>query len=464
MSQPIGRLPTSGLRTQAPAQAVVENTIPVEPLTSKICSWCKTPTKLRCSSCRAIHYCSGNCQKLAWKTHKKVCKELGVNYKHSKKMLEVAARGGVEKIAQTLLIFPELDLHVQDSKGRNILHLFALNFLRNAVMIHMCKEDQESLTLRMIDFFNIIIKSAYILKNQKDKAGLTPGDYFSEQLAEFSKKEPELIGNDFYNFLTNVFSKNIKFENIEHQGKRSLKLSHDSSCDSGYEAIYLIPFSVEVANEGHECDEKCVFTEGKRHSAKMPDQLKSLDAIRSRKTLKVAKEANLFKLLNVFQHFPNINLQIIDKTGSNVLHYLANHMFNKRNVKIGKKEGGKFIAESFALIMYYLGKSSLVLKKQKNAGGETPVEIHKKNIERLNFLSNRDSAFTRTALIINSLLCPNSTLTFFQPARGINALIIENPDRELYQEVLDSPIFIHNIGACDSCDDRTIFSRELAIE
>ncbi|KAI1270369.1 hypothetical protein F5Y18DRAFT_421861 [Xylariaceae sp. FL1019] len=40
---------------------------------SGVCSICKKPTEKKCSKCREILYCSRECQKSDWKTHKKDC-------------------------------------------------------------------------------------------------------------------------------------------------------------------------------------------------------------------------------------------------------------------------------------------------------------------------------------------------------------------------------------------------------
>ena len=41
---------------------------------NKLCALCQLPSALFCSKCRVTPYCSGNCQKLSWARHKKVCK------------------------------------------------------------------------------------------------------------------------------------------------------------------------------------------------------------------------------------------------------------------------------------------------------------------------------------------------------------------------------------------------------
>jgi len=38
------------------------------------CDVCKTPTTKACARCKTSYFCSGECQKLAWKQHKKTCK------------------------------------------------------------------------------------------------------------------------------------------------------------------------------------------------------------------------------------------------------------------------------------------------------------------------------------------------------------------------------------------------------
>jgi len=38
------------------------------------CDVCKTPTTKACARCKTSYFCSAECQKLAWKKHKKTCK------------------------------------------------------------------------------------------------------------------------------------------------------------------------------------------------------------------------------------------------------------------------------------------------------------------------------------------------------------------------------------------------------
>ena len=39
------------------------------------CAVCQTPSKLQCSACKITYYCSRDCQKKDWKTHKQLCKK-----------------------------------------------------------------------------------------------------------------------------------------------------------------------------------------------------------------------------------------------------------------------------------------------------------------------------------------------------------------------------------------------------
>jgi len=36
----------------------------------ELCQQCQEPTKSRCASCRRVYYCSKQCQRLDWPTHK----------------------------------------------------------------------------------------------------------------------------------------------------------------------------------------------------------------------------------------------------------------------------------------------------------------------------------------------------------------------------------------------------------
>jgi len=38
------------------------------------CDVCKTATTKACAQCKVSYFCSAECQKLAWKKHKKTCK------------------------------------------------------------------------------------------------------------------------------------------------------------------------------------------------------------------------------------------------------------------------------------------------------------------------------------------------------------------------------------------------------
>lgn len=43
---------------------------------TRTCQVCSKPGTLRCGACKTIRYCSAECQKKDWKTHKQVCKTL----------------------------------------------------------------------------------------------------------------------------------------------------------------------------------------------------------------------------------------------------------------------------------------------------------------------------------------------------------------------------------------------------
>jgi hypothetical protein len=42
---------------------------------NKVCFLCLEPSKLKCSRCLTIQYCSKECQKKDWKIHKNNCKD-----------------------------------------------------------------------------------------------------------------------------------------------------------------------------------------------------------------------------------------------------------------------------------------------------------------------------------------------------------------------------------------------------
>jgi len=41
---------------------------------NRTCDVCKTATTKACARCKTSYFCSAECQKSAWKKHKKVCK------------------------------------------------------------------------------------------------------------------------------------------------------------------------------------------------------------------------------------------------------------------------------------------------------------------------------------------------------------------------------------------------------
>jgi hypothetical protein len=47
------------------------------PKTTYLCYACDKPAKQLCSGCTLVHFCSRDCQKACWKTHKKECKNSG---------------------------------------------------------------------------------------------------------------------------------------------------------------------------------------------------------------------------------------------------------------------------------------------------------------------------------------------------------------------------------------------------
>ncbi|KAF2831683.1 hypothetical protein CC86DRAFT_402192 [Ophiobolus disseminans] len=42
----------------------------------QLCALCVNPATSMCQSCRNIHYCSADCRKIEWPTHKLICKQL----------------------------------------------------------------------------------------------------------------------------------------------------------------------------------------------------------------------------------------------------------------------------------------------------------------------------------------------------------------------------------------------------
>ena len=41
----------------------------------RVCPACGLPASLRCSGCRAVYYCSEQCQRRAWAEHRRPCKK-----------------------------------------------------------------------------------------------------------------------------------------------------------------------------------------------------------------------------------------------------------------------------------------------------------------------------------------------------------------------------------------------------
>ena len=56
------------------AQQSVAGSAVGRPLVVSRCSVCAQATDQRCSQCKSVHFCSRDCQKLAWREHKAECK------------------------------------------------------------------------------------------------------------------------------------------------------------------------------------------------------------------------------------------------------------------------------------------------------------------------------------------------------------------------------------------------------
>ena len=66
----------------------------------KVCFLCLEPSKLKCSKCLTIQYCSKECQKKDWKIHKNNCKDNNCNENMEeleKKALSYNAQGNYAK-------------------------------------------------------------------------------------------------------------------------------------------------------------------------------------------------------------------------------------------------------------------------------------------------------------------------------------------------------------------------------
>ena len=72
----------------------------------KFCGACNKPgsqqlSPLRCGQCRAVYYCNRVCQRRAWKTHKRACKEAAAAWQtHKRACKEAAAAAAASTIEE----------------------------------------------------------------------------------------------------------------------------------------------------------------------------------------------------------------------------------------------------------------------------------------------------------------------------------------------------------------------------
>jgi hypothetical protein len=93
-----------------------------------VCGYCgksATVKLVTCSQCRSVAYCGKECQKAAWKGHKKVCKQI-------KEQAGEDNNASTEKRKQLPLTWDQLEAYdcaPAEGKVWNVVVTFALNFL-----------------------------------------------------------------------------------------------------------------------------------------------------------------------------------------------------------------------------------------------------------------------------------------------------------------------------------------------
>ena len=86
--------PKAAAAAAGPVPPAQWSSAPVPPLDDHHCALCgKGGAKSKCSDCRQVSYCSRDCQKAHWKTHKSVCTQACVIVHHGN-ILDVATTKG----------------------------------------------------------------------------------------------------------------------------------------------------------------------------------------------------------------------------------------------------------------------------------------------------------------------------------------------------------------------------------
>ena len=103
------------------------------------CQQCGKVTAKTCARCRSAWFCSGECQKLAWKKHKKVCKEPKQEPKQVGVEVGVVLKGGGSQEEKKMrVLYRGLDLLVGCIKDKRVVGdkptLLVLEFLKGSHM------------------------------------------------------------------------------------------------------------------------------------------------------------------------------------------------------------------------------------------------------------------------------------------------------------------------------------------
>jgi len=103
------------------------------PIEEHWCASCGKSAKNKCAKCKAVWYCSSNCQFIEWKSHKLMCKEpenlpnksleTNENVSKSNKNPIIILKSDYELDTKTPIILPNQDLHPSRNSTQESEHL-----------------------------------------------------------------------------------------------------------------------------------------------------------------------------------------------------------------------------------------------------------------------------------------------------------------------------------------------------